>query len=112
MPTAHVVEGDIDLDRFCEAVAKTLQAFPLYAGRLEIPSNPMGTWKVCIHVDGIDIQTEQLCADQIRLSNLGVPVSFQTSDARTITLIVGFQRITCQISDADNSDRTASYKHH
>ncbi|GJE85404.1 hypothetical protein PsYK624_014830 [Phanerochaete sordida] len=62
--TAHVVPGDIDIDRFNEALAKTLQANPIHAGRVVRPRNPKDSWTVS-------------------LGNQGVPVIVMESDAET-----------------------------
>ncbi|GJE85403.1 hypothetical protein PsYK624_014820 [Phanerochaete sordida] len=62
--TAHIVPGDIDIDRFNDALARTLQAYPAHAGRVIRPRDPKDPWT-------------------ISLGNQGVPVTVMESDAET-----------------------------
>ncbi|GJE85405.1 transferase family-like protein [Phanerochaete sordida] len=62
--TAHIVPGEIDLDQFNDALARTLQAYPVHAGRIVRPRDPKDPWTVS-------------------LINQGVPVTVMESDADT-----------------------------
>lgn len=62
--TAHIVPGEIDIERFNEALARTLQVYPVHAGRIIRPRDPKEPWRVS-------------------LANHGVPVAVIDSDAET-----------------------------
>ncbi|GJE85414.1 hypothetical protein PsYK624_014930 [Phanerochaete sordida] len=62
--TAHVIPGEIDIARFDDALARTLQAYPVHAGRVVRPRDPNDPWT-------------------ISLGNQGVPVTVIESDADT-----------------------------
>jgi len=63
--TAHIIPGDLDIERFGVALSKALSRFPHLAGRLVRPNTPDAPWA-------------------IRLTNSGVPVSVIDSDADEI----------------------------
>jgi hypothetical protein len=44
--TAYIVPGQIELDRFNDALARTLSVHPVYAGHLERPKGTNQPWKV------------------------------------------------------------------
>ncbi|KAI0090100.1 hypothetical protein BDY19DRAFT_888071 [Irpex rosettiformis] len=67
--TSHIVPGPIDLERFNDALARTLSVFPTHAGRLQRPSDGKGHWKASIYY--------------ILLTNDGVPVTVVERDDRT-----------------------------